>query len=281
MADSSEAFPSVPFGPHRISRLIAGSNPICGYSHVSGLMSRIMSDYFTPDRVVDFLKHCTSVGISTFQSSYDKKIDESLRRLRQGGNEIQWICLANHELITEQKALDDVIKAHHPIGVAHHGGVTDTRYREGKMNLVQEFLKRVRDTGLQVGLSTHNPQVVEYAEEKGWDIDFYMTCFYRVTRTQEQVQAELGEIPLGEVFLQGDPNRMCRMIRQTKRTCLGFKILAAGRHCENPDEVRQAFEFAFANVKPIDATIVGMFPLYEDQAKINSDYTRKYGAARM
>lgn len=280
LAESSKPLPSVSFGPHRISRLIVGSNPICGYSHLNGLVSRIMEEYFSVDRVVDFLAHCSSVGITTFQSSFNEKIDKSLRRARQQGNNIQWICLANHELLTEQKALDDLIKTHKPIGIAHHGGVTDTRYRNGKMNVVREFLKRVRDTGVQVGLSTHNPEVVDYVEDKGWDLDFYMTCFYRVTRTTDEVRSRLGELPLGEVYLERDPDRMCKMVRQTKRTCLGFKILAAGRRCENSDQVQECFEFAFSNIKAKDATIVGMFPMYQDHAKLNAGHALRYGVAR-
>ena len=276
-ANTGEPIPSVSFGPYRISRLIVGSNPICGYSHLNRLMSQIMSDYFTVDQVVMFLRHCTEVGITTFQSSYSDKIDKSLRRFREQGHQIQWICLANGDLLTDPNALHELIRTHKPIGIAHHGGVTDTRFRERQMDKVEEFLKRVRDTGVQVGLSTHNPKVVEYVEEENWDLDFYMTCFYQVTRTKSELKAELGRVPLGETYLADDPDRMCSMIRKTRRTCLGFKILAAGRRCENDSQVENAFEFAFDNIKPIDATIVGMFPLYKDHPKINAALTRKHG----
>lgn len=276
-ADTSEPLPSIPLGPHRVSRLIVGSNPICGYSHLNRLMSRIMSDYFTVDQIVLFLRHCVRMGITTFQSSYSDKIDRGLRRFREQGHHIQWICLASGDLLNDTKALHNLIRDHDPIGVVHHGGVTDSRFREKQMEKVNTFLKRVRDTGIQVGLSTHNPKVVEFAEEENWDLDFYMTCFYRVTRTKSELKVELGRVPLGEAYLADDPDRMCSIIRNTRRTCLGFKILAAGRQCENDSQVEHAFEFAFNNIKPNDAIIVGMFPLYKDHPKINAALTRKYG----
>ena len=36
-------------------------------------------------------------------------------------------------------------------------------------------------------------------------------------------------LPVGEVYLQKDPARMYEAVRRTKRPCLAFKILAAGR----------------------------------------------------
>ena len=58
---------------------------------------------------------------------------------------------------------------------------------------------------------------------------------------------------------------MCEVIRQVKRPCLGFKILAAGRNCRQPAQVAGAFEHAFRNIKRSDAVIVGMFPRSQDE----------------
>jgi len=51
---------------------------------------------------------------------------------------------------------------------------------------------------------------------------------------------------------------------------LVYKLLAAGRKCGSPGEIRQAFEFAYQNIKPIDAAIVGMYPRYSDQISENT-----------
>jgi hypothetical protein len=48
------------------------------------------------------------------------------------------------------------------------------------------------------------------------------------------------------------------------------KLLAAGRKCGSPEEIRQSFEFAYRNIKPMDAAIVGMYPRYSDQISENT-----------
>jgi hypothetical protein len=62
---------------------------------------------------------------------------------------------------------------------------------------------------------------------------------------------------------------MCAMIRQTRKPCLGFKIMAAGRRCGTPEDVPKAFEFAFQNLKPSDGVTVRRHPRYPDQISEN------------
>jgi len=118
--------------------------------------------------------------------------------------------------------------------------------------------------------------VIDYTEEKGWDIDFYMTCFYNLsTRTRESAlvnPAAAGQVT-EEIFDPDDRLKMCQRILATDKMCLAFKILAAGRLCQTDADVRDAFQFAFANIKPKDAVVVGMFPKYTDQIQANARYT--------
>ena len=58
---------------------------------------------------------------------------------------------------------------------------------------------------------------------------------------------------MGEAYLPPDPPRMFKSIQQTKRPCLAFKILAAGRLSERREWVEQAFRDTFAGIKPSDA----------------------------
>jgi hypothetical protein len=120
-----------------------------------------------------------------------------------------------------------------------------------------------------VGMSAHMPEAIEHAEERGWDVDFYMTCFYKF-RTPAEVRELLGHTPLGSLFVEDDPARMCRVIRQTRKTCLAFKILAAGRRATSPKLLEQAYRFAFDNIKPQDAVIVGMYPRFKDEVLENA-----------
>jgi hypothetical protein len=130
-----------------------------------------------------------------------------------------------------------------------------------------------------VGLSAHDPTLIETAEEKGWDIDYYMCCLYFLTRSKEEYRAILGiDLPLGEIYLPSDPPRMFKAIKATSKPCLAYKLLAAGRRIGSPAEVRRSFEEAFANVKPKDAAIVGMYQQFGDQVAENAAIVREIGA---
>jgi hypothetical protein len=80
-------------------------------------------------------------------------------------------------------------------------------------------------------------------------------------------------LPVGEVYLKSDPPRMFKAIRQSKRPCLAFKILAAGRRTD----VEQAFRETFAGIKTTDAVIVGIYDRYSDQAGQNAALVRRFG----
>jgi hypothetical protein len=98
---------------------------------------------------------------------------------------------------------------------------------------------------------------------------------YFQTRTPEEYQAILGSnLPLGEIYLLTDPPRMMQAIRSTKKPCLAYKILAAGRRVGNPANVKHCFEQAFAGIKPTDAVLVGMYQQFGDQVAENAATVR-------
>ncbi len=103
-----------------------------------------------------------------------------------------------------------------------------------------------------------------------------MTALYFLSRTKDEQRAVLGDnLPLGEIYLPTDPPRMFRAIKATRKPCLAYKLLAAGRRIGTPAEVRHCFEEAFANIKPGDAAIVGMYQQFGDQVAENSAIVRE------
>jgi hypothetical protein len=123
------------------------------------------------------------------------------------------------------------------------------------------------------------PDVVDAIESKGWDLDYYMTCIYERHRSEADLKKLLGHVPLpvGEVYLKSDPPRMFKAIQHTKRPCLAFKILAAGRLSERGEWVEQAFRETFAAIKPKDGVIVGIYDRYGDQPAEDAALVRRFG----
>ncbi len=267
--------PQITLGPHRISRLVCGANCFNAGSHLSVFVNHQMREYYTPEQIVKTLLRCSEVGITAFQSHLVNL--DAYRQVREAGAEMKFISLGQNRYTDDE--LRQLAEAG-TIGVAHHGELTDRMFKTGQLDKVQEFLKRVRDTGMQVGISTHMPDVVDAVESKGWDVDFYMTCVYERHRSAEDLRKLLGHVPIpvGEVYLQEDPPRMFKAIRQTRRPCLAFKILAAGRLSDRSQWVEQAFRETLASIKPTDGVIVGIYDRYSDQPAENASLMRKYGS---
>ncbi len=280
-ADSPGAtLPTIRLGAHEVTRLIVGSNPISGYSYMGPIMDRHMLEYFTPERIVEFLDNCERAGINTHQFSDPQKMAGPIRTLRGRGSKMKFFCLYSSE--ERSTPIDQVIRDTGPIAIVHHGGVTDRLFGQGKSEQVRDFVKRVRDAGVLAGVSAHNPDCIKRIADEGWPVDFFMTCFYHLTRTKEQLEKmpPVVTLPIGYSFFASDPLTMTQVARQVSQPCLGFKILAAGRKCHDKRSIQEAFQFAFEHLKPTDGVIVGMYPRFQDQVHENAAYARQFGAAK-
>jgi len=276
-SDSPAAAPLLPtikLGKFDVTRLIIGGNPFYGYSHFNRLFSQHMVEWATPERVCDALRQCERNGINTWQFSHTERTISDLKRHRDQGGKLQWILLSHAEIENDHKLIKEVAKLG-PVGIVHHGGSAERKRRTGRIQEVRDFLKAVRDGGVQVGLSTHDPAFLEEVESQNWDVDFYMTALYYLSRSAQEFEKLLGQRPLGEIYLPQDPPKMCKVIRQTKKPCLAYKVLAAGRATDTPKQVDAAFQFVFENIKPSDGIIVGMYPRYFDQVRDNAERCRR------
>ena len=264
--------PRIPFGKYSLSRLVCGANPFNAGSHLSTFVNEEMRRYYTPEQVLKTLRRCEAVGINGWQSS--GKDCELNQRLVAEGGKMHYLSLGG-----DPTEIGRLAKAG-CVGIAHHGEVTDQLFKRQELEKVHDFVKQVRDAGLMAGVSTHMPAVVEAIESKGWDLDFYMCCVYERHRSAKDLEKLLGHVPIpvGEVYLQDDPPRMFKVMRQTRRPCLAFKILAAGRLSERKDWVESAFEQAFASIKPNDGVIVGIYDKFSDQPAEDAEHTRRFGS---
>jgi len=273
-AQSNEStLPQIRLGPHSVSRLICGANPFGAGSHLSVFVNHEMRSYYTPEQILKTLHRCQQVGVNCWQSGVGNV--DLYRRFVDSGGKMHYIAIAAGASSGIEKLAGGGC-----IAIAHHGEVTDRLFKNGQLIQIRDYLKRVRDAGMLAGISTHMPDVVDAVESADWDVDYYMTCVYERHRSAEALEKLLGQapIPVGEVYLPLDPPRMFKAVRQTKKPCLAFKILAAGRLSERRQWVEQAFRETFESIKPSDAVIVGIYDRYSDQPAENAAMVRRYGA---
>ena len=268
LAAAEGTVPKVRFGQHTISRLIVGGNPVSGNSHLSGELSREMLDYFSAANVKKMLRDCEQAGINTWQSRGDRHIMRLLREYHLEGGQIQWIAQTASEFASIPRNIAE-IASYKPIGIYHHGTRTDAFWKAGTIDQANEMLKAIRQTGVRVGLGTHIPEVIDYVESKGWDLDFYMTCVYNIERSRQEAERVAGRKFEGEFFWDPDREKMLQRVRQTTKQCLIFKVYGASRKCETPDDMLSALRLACNYAKPVDAIVVGMFPKHKEQVRQN------------
>ena len=276
-AESASSLPKVRWGRHDISRMLVGHNPIKGVSHTSEALSREMRDYFAQDmsRGVEMLRRCEETGINACQMGYranERFIEEMLRRHYAAGGQLKWIASFYSHPAEVQAVRQELAQLQRmnppPIGMQQVGNTTDLLMRQGRIDLALENLKRFRDTGLLVGLGSHNHEVIEYAESKGWDVDFYQCSFYRSVFSLND--AHYGR----ERFVESDRDAMTRTIRKAGKPCIAFKVLAAGRHCQSIAALEEALRYAFNQIKPNDVVLLGMWQKHRDQVGENVNIVR-------
>lgn len=279
-AKAGPLLPAVPFGKYKLTRLIAGANPIYGYSHFNYVFSAHMIEYHTTDRVISFLGELERAGINTWQASWSERLETDWLKYKEQGGKLQLLILSRPNFNEQPEILPRVAKLK-PLGIAQHGATTNRFWDMGELDRSLDYLKRIRDTGVMVGFSCHNPLEVEYAEEKGWDVDYYMTSLYYVNRPRKVFEQMLGgQAPYGEIYLPGDAPRMMETIRKTPKPCLTYKVLAAGRTVSSPKQVREHMAAALNGIKPTDPVIIGLYQRVNDQIGQTADMTREImGAA--
>ena len=112
--------PTIRLGPHEVTRLIVGGNPVYGYSHFNKHFDRHLAEWHTPERVLELLRRCEACGINTWQNSYAERTLADLDRYREAGGTMHWLCLGKPDWDRHPEHVADAAR-HKPIGVAPHG----------------------------------------------------------------------------------------------------------------------------------------------------------------
>ena len=271
--------PTVDLAGRSVSRLICGGNPLSGYSHFSAALDREMVEYYTTPRILALLEECLNRGINTFQSRGDRHQMRIYLEHRLCGGAIQWIAQTASEFADIRANIDEISRFE-PIAIYHHGTHVDNCWHTGKIDVVADIVKMIKDKGLPAGVGSHIPEVIEYAEEKGWETDFYMCCLYNLARQYKSAPAVERDAYARDKFPAADPDRMMSTIRSVRKPCIAFKAMAASRNCASPQCTRSALERVYVGIKPGDIVDVGMFQKHRNQVAENSGFVREILAER-
>jgi len=254
-------------GDREITRLIVGSNPFTGKSHMDKATDADMKDYFTDEKAFAMLDRCVEAGINTIQSRGSMPIMGLIDRYRKQGGKLMWLATSGKNLTTFDEELDEMMK-YDPAAVCIHGELADDLYLAGQLDKLGGLLDKIRRKNIPCGVCAHFPEVLAYAEEQGLKPDYYMASLYNLMQPDRSHDVN----PTGERFEDSDIPKMYAVIRQLSAPTFALKILGAGRRCATQEQVKSAFVEAFTSMKPGDGVLVGMFDKYIDQPKLNAEY---------
>jgi len=262
--------PSLNIGGHKISRLIVGSNPFTGKSHLDEKTDKDMKEYFTDEYAFKMLRKCEEAGINAVQSRGSMPVMGLISRYRSSGGKLMWLAQSGKSLVDFEEELDEMMK-YSPAAVCIHGELADDLYLCGALDKLRGLLEKIKRRNIPAGICAHFPEVLAYAEEEGLKPDYYMASLYNLMQPDRSKDVD----PEGERFEDSDIPKMYKVIRQLSAPTFALKILGAGRRCNDQEQVRNAFIEAFSSMKKGDGVLVGMFDKYIDQPRLNAEYTRE------
>jgi hypothetical protein len=262
---SHKELPQIRLGTLEVSRLIAGSNPISGFSHASGERSRQMVEYFTVDCIKAHLHACETNGINALVARADRFIMRVLSEYWREGGRIQWITQTAPEM---RDPLANIRQAKQAgaSAVFVHGGDVDQLFKDGKAEEIRARLELIHSLGLPAGVAGHEPQNHLDMQAMGFPIDFHLVCMYNLTgyRGKASVEPE-------EAFDHADRAIALNALRQLEKPCIAYKVLGAGRL--TPEEGLADVSKA---LRPTDGVLIGMYP--PDHPDIVGDNVRRIAA---
>lgn len=262
--------PTMKIGQLEITRLIVGSNPFTGKSHLDSATDADMKNHFTDDNAFLMLKKCEEVGINAVQSRGSLPAMDLIYRYRKNGGNLHWLAQTGKNLTTFDEELDEMMK-YEPSAICLHGELTDDLLLTNRLHLLPELLDKVRKKGLPAGICSHFPEVLVYAEENRLNPDYYMASVYNLFQPDRSNDV----IKTGERFEYSDVPKMYEVIRRLSAPTFALKILGAGRRCSTQEEVKSAFIEAFSSMKKGDGVLVGMFDKYIEQPMLNAQYAEE------
>ncbi|HVJ91025.1 MAG TPA: hypothetical protein VM580_14575 [Labilithrix sp.] len=241
--------PRIRLGELDVARLIAGSNPISGFSHGGPERTRAMLAYFTVERIKAHLRDCEAHGIDALVARADPFTMRVLAEYWAEGGTIRWIA----QTAPEHREPLRLIKKAKQAGanaIYVHGGEVDRLMSDGRADEIVRQLDAIRALGLPAGVAAHDPANLMELQRLGAPIEFYLVCLYNVSGYRGRTEAEPEER-----FDDADRAAALTVGRSLDRPCVYYKVYGAGRRTGE-----DALADVAALIRPCDGVLVGMFP---------------------
>ena len=257
------SLPTGRIGKLRVTRLIVGGNLTSGNAHSRDLIyvSALLRQYFTDEKVFETWDLCEQCGINTAILRLDDHVIGLLTRYwNERGGKLQWIVQIKPAARDLEAFRTDIRRAvdSGAVGAYIQGNVSDILVKDGRMDLLGEVLRCIKDAGIAAGIGAHDLQVPVACEKAGLKPDFYMKTLHNPNywsfnpRGDKWEPFHVGGPKDTENVWCTQPQETVEFMRNVTTPWIAFKVLAAG--AIGP---QAAFQYAYEN--GADFICAGMF----------------------
>jgi len=242
-------FPMTEIGGVEVSRLICGSNPFLGHSHVSLARNKWLREYFTVERMVEVICVFADNGINAVVGPPASTLAEAIREAgQQTGRKIYYMATPMAERLEDLLPAIDECAGLGAGFCLPHTGFTDGHLLVGENRIVgiEKAIERIRSHGMIPGLSTHRPEAVVVADRAGYDVATYMQPY--------NTQGFLCQV---------ETDWVCRIINQAAKPVICIKPLGAGRILPPT-----GLAFVYNTIKATDTVCIGCMSVQEAEEDI-------------
>ena len=265
LKDLKGELPKGKLGNLRISRLIAGGNLIGGWAHARDLIysEMLFKAYNSEKKIFETLILAEKAGIDTINIGFPTGVVMAKYK-KLNGSKIKVITQVapgskSSEIFDQiNQAIDlgsDILQV--------QGNHSDVCARDGKLDVIQKMLEKMKDQGYVAGLGAHSLESLIRCEQAGITPDYYMKTMHHDNYWSAHPKEfrEPFEVMNGsksdhskfhDNLFCNNPEQTAEFVNKTKIPVMGFKVLAAG--AIHPED---GFKWAFKN--GADFICVGMF----------------------
>ena len=250
----STYFPRTEVAGVSLPRMLIGTNWICGYSHTTPSADGLITRY-----------HCDTAAIGALLSAYLSYGVDAIMASCFDGESLLWRAVKE----TEQRAGKEIIMIDTPIldvsdsaeGHENARRRVETSAKSGAafclphhtcaeqlvnkhtatMDRLPDYLSMIRNAGMIPGLSAHMPELIQYSDANGYDVQTYV-----------QIYNCMG------FLMQVEIEYIHKVIWEAKKPVMKIKSMAAGR--VSPFV---GLSFAFSTLRDCDMVTLGAFTAQE------------------
>ena len=250
-------FPTTKVGGIEVPRLIIGCNWVSGWSHrTPSKDTQIKTHYSSPEKEAELFIEFLNNGINTVLGLFgvDPHLTEAVKiaEAKTGKKMIimDTVVINVDDNADARREAEAEIKASAKRGATFclplHSCVEQlVNKNKGTIDRLPDYLKMIRDAGMIPGLSAHMPEIIQYTDQNGYDVETYI-----------QIYNCMG------FLMQVEIESVSKIIHNAKKPVIAIKPCAAGRTTPYV-----GLNFVYNTIREQDMVSIGCYDtkeVYED-----------------